>query len=767
MAKRLLAITVILLAALADWAQCPDFTDLTAPGVICQYGTFVNPFQYTGIAVNRHTVITQQGTDPSTNFQLPFLPPGESAVVRLGNNTGGEAEAITYQFTVDPDHSILLVKFAVVLEDPHHMSWDQPRFVMRVIDSVGNLVSSCSEYDVRASWEIPGFQSTGIVRWRPWTNFALDLTEYAGQQIRVQFVTYDCAYTAHFGYAYFTASCISNNLSISGCDGQSVTFSAPQGFSSYEWNNGDTISSSVYPQVPSTASCHITSVTGCEFTLMGTLLPSGSPTESAVFYDTICEDHPYHNHLFDLSPPYQPGMNVFNQVFYNSSDCSGDGVSYTLYLTVLQHYNDIYYTTCEGLDYHGYGFHYTNLPAGQILDTLMISLPPCDSVFLILHLTVNPSFMPTTTISGDLSVCDEVAHVYSVASMYGTTYQWILPAGVSSLNGNSSHEAVLYFTPQAPNPAVIEVAGSNGCGTGTASLMVEHYPSYHIIVKDTICSGGTYSENGFNVPVQDSMGIYTFTQNSSTLHGCDSVIVLQLMVSESPSLETLAQPTEICAGDSTTLQALGEGASFQIIPALEAEVHAGDILCTDYSIVKPADWPAPGKTAKGVVFYVDSTGQHGWAVALQDVPGGPFNNTIAWSYNNVMIGSVSYSTIRAAMSDLNGLAITQLLSQYNLQYPHLYLGNATTIFLTADELAAGWYVPTIRQLYIMFCEKGQVNASLQLVGSTLYNYVDGASSKYWSSTEMSANQTWCLDYAGTASTTGKMFDARVRFVCDF
>ena len=68
MAKRLLAITVILLAALADWAQCPDFTDLTAPGVICQYGTFVNPFQYTGIAVNRHTVITQQGTDPSTNF---------------------------------------------------------------------------------------------------------------------------------------------------------------------------------------------------------------------------------------------------------------------------------------------------------------------------------------------------------------------------------------------------------------------------------------------------------------------------------------------------------------------------------------------------------------------------------------------------------------------------------------------------------------------------------------------------------------------------
>ena len=39
-----------------------------------------------------------------TGNNLPLLPPGENAVVRLGNHyIGAQAEAITYQFTVDPD----------------------------------------------------------------------------------------------------------------------------------------------------------------------------------------------------------------------------------------------------------------------------------------------------------------------------------------------------------------------------------------------------------------------------------------------------------------------------------------------------------------------------------------------------------------------------------------------------------------------------------------------------------------------------------------
>ena len=45
-------------------------------------------------------------------------------------------------------------------------------------------------------------------------------------------------------------------------------------------------------------------------------------------------------------------------------------------------------------------------------------------------------------------------------------------------------------------------------------------------------------------------------------------------------------------------------------------VNIGDILCTDGSTVRPDEYALSGKTAQGIVFYVDNTGQQGWAVNL-------------------------------------------------------------------------------------------------------------------------------------------------------
>ena len=54
------------------------------------------------------------------------------------------------------------------------------------------------------------------------------------------------------------------------------------------------------------------------------------------------------------------------------------------------------------------------------------------------------------------------------------------------------------------------------------------------------------------------------------------------------------------------------------VPFLNVQVHVGDILCQGNLIYSPSIYPSSGATAIGVVFYVDYTGQHGWAVALQD-----------------------------------------------------------------------------------------------------------------------------------------------------
>ncbi len=55
------------------------------------------------------------------------------------------------------------------------------------------------------------------------------------------------------------------------------------------------------------------------------------------------------------------------------------------------------------------------------------------------------------------------------------------------------------------------------------------------------------------------------------------------------------------------------------VPCVNAQVaHIGDILCTTGVYVSPVEFDDSGLEAMGVIFYVDATGQHGWAVALED-----------------------------------------------------------------------------------------------------------------------------------------------------
>jgi hypothetical protein len=58
-------------------------------------------------------------------------------------------------------------------------------------------------------------------------------------------------------------------------------------------------------------------------------------------------------------------------------------------------------------------------------------------------------------------------------------------------------------------------------------------------------------------------------------------------------------------------------------------ISIGDILCTDGSTVRPEQFASTGKTAEGVVFYVDASDSHGWVVSLDDQ-----SSSIKWSSEN-------------------------------------------------------------------------------------------------------------------------------------
>ena len=734
-------------------AQCPDFTDLTGSAVTGYYGQIYDTVMNIGIVPGRHTLITQQGTDSRTGGQLPLLPNGENAVVKLGNEqVGAETESLIYTFTVDPDYPILLLKYAVVLEDPHHIEIEQPRFLIQMLDANDELLSGCMEYNVISSPTIPGFQAHGHVMWRPWTTNGFDLSEYAGQTVKFQISTFDCSAGAHYGYAYFTASCISNKLTVTGCNGQQVTITAPSGFESYTWNNGSHASSTSYTiQGNTVATCAISTVTGCQFLESVTFTQDTFP-QDYVFYDTICEGMDYHNHGFNLPVYSTPGDYVTSNTYYNASDCIEEGVN-TLYLHVHPQYHHIYDVACEGMTYNEYGFHYSQLTQGTFTDTNRVPLPyGCDSV-TVLHLTVNHSFSMSETINGPHTVCSgslDTFYLPNAPSPASTNYYWTAPDGVIVYIGQGTPNAQLYFTQNAPSSVQISLTADNGCGSATLPFDIVVGSSYSIMLSDTICTGNPYTEHGYQLGSHDTAGYYVHILNGTTQQGCDSVSVLQLLVAETPSVEALVDPAIICVGSETNLYAVGSQASVTL-PSQMLNIAIGDILCTDNTIVHPQNWPC-GKVALGIVFHVDATGLHGWAVSLNDDPPRRWGTSI-----EDIPALTNYASAFSTLENIDGYQNTANIraSGNASQFPAAY----------AVDFEHGWYLPSAAQLYHLYAVLGLVNNSLQIVGVSIFPM--NSFWRYWSSTEHSDSMAWFFSSNQTLKAGEKNTQMPVRAVRNF
>ena len=242
--------------------HCINYVDLYDPDVVtCTYGSGYDGYStnpqcaYTNIGVidygpeskkSRHTVNWDRtALDPRTGNNLPLIPSGEFASVRLGNwETGAEAESVSYLYDVDSTSNILLMKYAVVLEDPDHTANEQPRFVLDILDAHGNLIDpTCGHCDFAANSSATGWRTYGSgyskVTYKPWTLLGLNLENYQGTTIRIRLTTYDCSQSGHYGYAYFTLGCASATISTTSCASDAsvqMSLTAPDGFN-YQWYN--------------------------------------------------------------------------------------------------------------------------------------------------------------------------------------------------------------------------------------------------------------------------------------------------------------------------------------------------------------------------------------------------------------------------------------------------------------------------------------------------------------------------------------------------
>lgn len=235
--------------------NCLDFLNLNGPDVECFLGNFENPFQSGprgpydyGFATgqSRQTIHYVDGEyDQRTNYKLETTPPDGMPSVRLGNwNTGAEAEAIRYTHHVSADAPLLLLKYAIVLDDMGHTPSDQPSFQMLITDAQGNDVDElmCGQANFIANkndtniWKKGGISSQGgQIIYKEWTSAGLNLQNFAGDDVLITFVTKDCLPTGHFGYGYFTMDCMGAKISGVGCgDSMFGQIEAPEGFN-YKW----------------------------------------------------------------------------------------------------------------------------------------------------------------------------------------------------------------------------------------------------------------------------------------------------------------------------------------------------------------------------------------------------------------------------------------------------------------------------------------------------------------------------------------------------
>jgi len=264
-------------------SACPnaDFSMGDFTNWVGYTGTFTSCCPTQGIVNGRHTIINAPGTDPRTNNQLQVLPPGATIGARLGNwSVGYEAERLRYTINVTPQSNLFIYKYAVVLEDPGHGSSDQPKFNIRVLNASGNLVDPvCGFYSVVSSSNIPGFQmAPGSIMWKNWTTVGIDLTPYIGQNITIEYTTYDCNQGGHYGYAYLSCSCAPMQISVGYCQGSNnVVMQAPAGFASYAWSPGGYTTQTVTlvnPPIGQTYTCVMTSHNGCQATLNAVIQPT-------------------------------------------------------------------------------------------------------------------------------------------------------------------------------------------------------------------------------------------------------------------------------------------------------------------------------------------------------------------------------------------------------------------------------------------------------------------------------------------------------------
>ena len=543
------------------WSQCPNLDfNMNNPS---NMNNFSNWQAYAGSCLNgvdtiypcqpipgRHTIqrltynVYGQPIGPRDEYcdTIFYTPPWKFSA-KLGNDTANaKINALEYTMLIDSSNSLLVVRFAFVLENPQNQSPNErPRFTIQIRDSSGipltNLAYSNIEFV--ADTGLQNLTCTGEIVARDWTTVGFNLDTFIGQTIKIYFETRDGTQGNHFGYAYIAAECHPIKRSFEYCyNGLSdARLCAPDGFAWYKWTSSS--NSSWIREGKSSCTGFLTPGDGTVYTCQMTsdldtncieffvefvhiilnanfALDYDTCNRTATFIDfstpTPCED--YKRILWEIIDSNNLVLatsrdSLFTYTFPNPND--NKPVEYLVRLSIevcacsrtydgkwkkerniiINHAPKdtilIFDRICQGDIYNKYGFNET---VSGIYEQNLKNIYGCDSL-VILNLYVVPK---DTTL-----ILDTICQGY-IYNQYGFN---------ETISGTYEQNLKNRF----------------GCDS---IVILNLYVASHdtLSIFDTIHQGDTYNKYGFNETVSG-----TYYQNLQNINGCDSLVILNLTIS--------------------------------------------------------------------------------------------------------------------------------------------------------------------------------------------------------------------------------------------
>ena len=183
---------------------------------------------------------------------------------------------------------------------------------------------------------------------------------------------------------------------------------------------------------------------------------------------------------------------------------------------------------------------------------------------------------------------------------------------------------------------------------------------------------------------------------------------------------------------------------------------AGSLMAQNYQVGSVVT-TAEGQT--GVLCYINEDHTSGWMVALRDA-----STASTWStqisnagLSMTLTTGTNWTGYRSVITNFDGQSATMQLRSAgdSAAYPAAY----------AVDLDNHWYLPTIGQLNLIYSYRSLLANAFVSAGGTPISGTSGH--RYWSSTQSSVSQAWCLYMpSGQISTMSKTGAYRIREVCD-